>query len=150
MTFSWKLLLDRIPTRINIARRNIFPPDTSITRVLRDWDVRSSYHLFLYCDVARGVCHSLMCWLEFSFITSLNLFVHLKCWSNVVSNEKLCKGFWIIWKVSIWEIWNARNWRVINNEVKEREETVEEVKLLSLRWYLTRLRVPICLYCEWC
>jgi len=30
LAFSWKLLLDRIPSRVNLAKRNVLDPDSSL------------------------------------------------------------------------------------------------------------------------
>jgi len=47
MAFSWKLLLDRIPTKINLVRRNIFPSDATLNFVLCGDEESTS---FLHCD----------------------------------------------------------------------------------------------------
>lgn len=43
------------------------------------------------------------------FYYSLNLFVHLECWSEEVKQRKIRKGMWLIWHASIRVIWRARN-----------------------------------------
>lgn len=48
-----------------------------------------------------------MRWLEFTFITPPNLFIHLECLSGESVNEKIRQGFWLIWHATIWVIWNA-------------------------------------------
>lgn len=67
-----------------------------------------------------------MRWLEFTFVTPLNLFIHLECWSGEVVNEKIRQGFWLIWQATILVIWNVLNNRIFNNTVNG----VEEIKVL--------------------
>jgi len=55
VAFSWKLLYDRIPTRHNLALRNVLPPDEPLLCVLCEDSEESSTHLFLHCQVASKV-----------------------------------------------------------------------------------------------
>jgi len=53
VAFSWKLLHDRIPTKINLSIRNGLPPDTSLNCVLCVRASESSEHLFLHTLLGR-------------------------------------------------------------------------------------------------
>ena len=87
--------------------------------------------------------------LGFKFISLLNLFVHVKCMSSEVSDEKLRKGYWFIRHATNWVILNECNRRIFTNTVKEKEELVEKIKVLSWRWTLARFKVRTCLYYDW-
>jgi hypothetical protein len=52
----------------------------------------------------------------------------------------LKRGAWLIWHSVIWVIWISRNDRIFNNNVKEVDEMVEEIKMLSWNWSLNRLK----------
>lgn len=52
VALSWKLLLDRILTRINLSRRHAIPQEVSLRCVLCDEALETSNHLFLHCLVA--------------------------------------------------------------------------------------------------
>jgi hypothetical protein len=106
-------------------------------------------HLFLPCNVVDKVWKRVLKWLEFNFITPSNLFVHLECWSEEVKKRKIRKGMWLIWHASIRVIWRARNDKLLKNCVKEIDELVEEIKVLSRHWSLTRLKIASCLFYEW-
>jgi len=75
-------------------------------------------------------------WLQFPFITPPNLLVHLDCWSNEATSKKLKKGFWLIGG--------------FNDCVKEIDESVDSIKVLSWYWSLNRLKVGTFMYHEWC
>jgi len=76
IAFSWKLFLDRVPTRSNLSRRNCLPPTESMLCVLCGRMEESSKHLILHCHFTANVWESVMNWLDFSFITPPNMFVH--------------------------------------------------------------------------
>jgi len=74
VVFSWKLLHDRIPTRRNLALRNVLPPEVLMSRVLCEGSEESSIHLFLNCRVASKLWEHLMRWLQGNLIIPPNLF----------------------------------------------------------------------------
>jgi len=128
VAFSWKLLLDRIPSKWNLQKRNVLPLDISIWCVLCGIDLKTSKHLFLHWE-------SIMRWVETSFISPPNLFINWDCWM-------------IIWHATIWGIWRVRNNVIFKEEVLDVELIVEDIKVLSWRWVLNRLHIPTCLYYE--
>lgn len=76
VAFSWKVLLKRIPTRLNLARRNVLPADVSLDCVLCGAVVESESHLFLHCCVVGKIWEELLAWVEGRFITPPNMFIH--------------------------------------------------------------------------
>lgn len=104
VAFSWKLLLNKLPTRLNLLRRNCSSPESSVLCVLCNSTAESVNHLFLHCEVASEVWKNLMRWLGFNFITPSNLFRHWDCWNGEACNKHICKWFWLIWHASIWSL----------------------------------------------
>jgi hypothetical protein len=47
-------------------------------------------------------------------------------------------------------ICKARNNKIFNTKEMEVLELVKDIKVLSWRWYLTRLKSPTFLFYEWC
>ncbi|GKE17339.1 RNA-directed DNA polymerase, eukaryota [Tanacetum coccineum] len=58
--FVWKLVQDRIPTRLNLMSRNIFVP--SVECPVCKNDSESSSHLFFGCQVAKEVLKLIFRW----------------------------------------------------------------------------------------
>lgn len=52
--FVWKLMLDSLPTFLNLSSREI---NVHSTCPLCNSEVESSTHLFLYCEFARAIWH---------------------------------------------------------------------------------------------
>lgn len=55
VAFSWKMLLDRIPTRNNLWKRHAIAPEASRECAFCGNDEESSIHLFLYFYVVAQV-----------------------------------------------------------------------------------------------
>nr|GFC53962.1 RNA-directed DNA polymerase, eukaryota [Tanacetum cinerariifolium] len=51
--FAWKLCLDRLPTRVNLAKRNVVV--ASLLCLLCDSGMEDAAHLFFRCDMAKDV-----------------------------------------------------------------------------------------------
>ena len=128
VAFSWKLLLDRIPTRVNLEVRNCLPPDGGSNCIWCANVRESSVHLFLHCDKAREIWLNLMRWTNRLFLIPPNLFIHWECWSDGGFHKKVRRGWRMI---TIWVIWKARNDCIFNNVVKGVDVLVEEIKVLS-------------------
>ena len=55
----------------------------------------------------------------------------------------------MIWQVTIWVLWKVRNDKIFKGTNCGFEEIVEEIKVLSWRWVLERMKIPVCLFYEW-
>ena len=66
VAFAWKVLLNRILTKVNLTVRNVLPLEGSM---LCDRREETCVHLFLHCDMANSVWLRLMWWVDGSLIT---------------------------------------------------------------------------------
>ena len=150
VAFSWKLLLDRIPTRSNLAKRNIIPTDNPTVCVFCDGAEETTTHLFLHCQVVRAVSVIIMRWLSFELVTPQNMLEHSVISNEEARNNKVRKGWCLIWHVTVRVIWKSRNNVIFNNDAKGGIEMVEEIKVMSWIWCLHRVKIPSCLFYVWC
>lgn len=72
------------------------------------------------------------------------------CFIGAAGPKKVRSGFTLIWHVTVWSIWSSRNNAIFSNGVIDLEEVIDAIKLLSWRWGLSRHKIPICLFYEWC
>jgi hypothetical protein len=149
VAFAWKALLNRIPTKVNLAHRNVLGPDESSICVLCHTREESTSHL-IHCEMASAVWLKLMRWLDRVFVSPPNLFVYWACWLGGERNINVVRGIKVIWLATIWTLWKIRNDRVFNDSTSEVDIVVEEVKVLAWRWVLSRMSIPVCLFFEWC
>lgn len=56
----------------------------------------------------------------------------------------------MVWQATLWVIWKVRNNRIFNDVGSSADDIVDEVKMFSWRWALSRLKILTCLYYEWC
>jgi hypothetical protein len=55
----------------------------------------------------------------------------------------------MICHANLWSIWKARNNTIFANDSFNSKEVVEEIKVLSWKWSLARLKVLSCLFYKW-
>jgi hypothetical protein len=150
IAFAWKVLRNRIPTRLNLAARGI-PLDGALLNCVHcDGIEEGVYHLFLTCDFAYGVWLKICRWLCFSIVMPRNLFMLFEYFVGFAPNKKVAKGFALIWLTTVWAIWRSRNEVVFSNGVTEVFKVVDDIKHLSWQWGMSRRSIPFCLFYEWC
>jgi hypothetical protein len=149
IAFSWKLLHDRIPTRDNLDFRHILAPDAPRNYVGCVGVVESSIHLFLHCSSAMEVWYELFRLWELSLSYLRIYFCFLKCLGVRREIKKIRQGFLLIWHATLWSIWRVRNNTIFTNGSFNSKVLVDDVKVLSWKWSLARLKIPPCLFYEW-
>ncbi|MCH93908.1 pantothenate synthetase, partial [Trifolium medium] len=117
---------------------------------VRRWREEDASHLFMFCDFAAHVWNAIFRWLGVVIIMPPNLFMLLENFMGAAPSNKIGKGFSLIWHTTVWRIWRSRNELCFANGVKDLEKVVDDIKLLSWRWGLSRRKIPICLFYEWC
>ncbi|MCH79506.1 LINE-1 reverse transcriptase like [Trifolium medium] len=150
LAFSWKLLRNRIPTRTSLAHRGIQVVGGSLDCVhCSGWE-EDTPHLFLFCDFAAQVWNAIFRWLGVVIVMPPNLFLLLECLMGAAPNKKIGNGFSLIWHTTVWMLWRSRNDISFANGIKDSAKVVDDIKLLSWRWGMSRRRISICLFYEWC
>jgi hypothetical protein len=150
IAFSWKLLRNRIPTKVNLAVRGVLVAGGVLDCVHCVGSVEDARHLFMFCNFAYGVWSRIFRWLGVVLVMPQNLFSFFDCFVGAANNKKAAKGFALIWHTTIWLIWRSRNEVLFSNGVRDLVKVVDDVKLLSWRWGLARRSFKICLFYEWC
>jgi hypothetical protein len=150
VALSWKALLNRIPTRVNLFRRNAIPPNGNLQCVFCNMEEESNNHLFVHCHETWKIWFLIQQWLDVCIITPPNLAIHWMCWNGVTPYRKeLIKGMRLIWHATVWGIRIARNNVIFKDETFRLDDIVELIKVLSWRWSLARLKMSPCLLYEW-
>jgi len=89
VAFSWKLFLNRVPTKDNLLLRNVLPVEDSLSCALCGREGETAIHLFVHCKVATDVWLEVMRWFDFYFLAPPNFFIHWECWSGGYRNKKI-------------------------------------------------------------
>jgi hypothetical protein len=145
---SWQLLLNKIPTRDNLRRRNVLSLEES-NCVFCDENVESASHLFLHCRYTADVWYALTRWLGVVLVLPPTLSSSFALFVGCGSNKKRRKGFSIIWLAFVWAIWKVRNDRVFNNIMVDTRTVVDLIQRLSWQWFVSNTAKGPCLLYEW-
>lgn len=107
VAFGWRVLLNRIPTKVNLALRNVLPVEGSLLCVSCGRSEESTLHLFLHCELASVVWRDLMGWLGGGYLIPPSIFIHWECWKDAGRNKKIRKGRGMIWLATFWgKLWS--------------------------------------------
>jgi hypothetical protein len=149
LQFSWQLLLDRVPSRKNLEVRGMLPPDVPWECLGCVGKVENSTHLFLHCPCAMWVWGEVFKWLGVSIVIPPSISSLFELVKGPARNGKIRRGFLLIWHASLWYIWKARNSAIFASGILSPRVIVEEIKKLSWKWSLARIKMVPCLFYEW-
>jgi hypothetical protein len=150
IAFSWKVLRDRIPTRVNLVYRGVEVNGGVVSCVHCSRRAEEVVHLFIFCDFAMTVWKAIFRWLGLVIVLPPNLFLLFDCFLGAAGNKHTRHGYYLIWHATVWAIWCSRNKVIFSNGVIDPGEVVDKIKVLSWRWGMSRHKIPICLFYEWC
>jgi hypothetical protein len=146
--FAWQLLHDKIPTKVNLVKRNIIATGDESLCPLCGQEIETAAHLFIYCRFAFRVWWDIFFWLNVPFCLPHDLFS--------IFNSLLCagdprarKGRLMIGCAVVWMLWKSRNLVLFENSRGSSTELVEGIKVVSWKWWLARKKNAHCLYYEW-
>jgi hypothetical protein len=146
--FSWQLLLNRIATKDNLWKRRMID-DQQIRCIHCDVETESATHLFLFCESTSLVWNDILKWLGFIIVTPPNLVISFAVFVGHATDKRSRKALILIWNATMWVLWKSRNDRVFNNKTTTKEEMVDQIKLLSWKWFINGMARGPCLLYEW-
>ncbi|GKU93948.1 hypothetical protein SLEP1_g7497 [Rubroshorea leprosula] len=133
-TFIWQLVLDKIPTKVNLLRRGVIKDTNETKCALCNEEEEVTTHMFLNCKIARWV------WKACSKWWGSKMSVHRDCWNTFQSIERYTKGTKIKegldsnWKTAVWSIWIARNQKIFHNKKVNPVTLLELIQMRSFWW----------------
>jgi hypothetical protein len=146
--FSWQLLLNRIATKDNLWKRRMLGDD-QIMCTLCGAETETAVHLFLHCQCATKVWYAMLKWLGFIIVTPSNLLTSFAVFVGHGRDKISCKALILVWNTIMWVMWKNRNDCVFNDKQANIEDMVDEIKLLSWKWFLSGMAKGPCLLYEW-
>ncbi|KAJ0482819.1 putative RNA-directed DNA polymerase [Helianthus annuus] len=145
---SWRLYLNRLPTKEALWRRNVQMESTDC--VLCDESMESGDHIFAACRYVQEIWEDIFKWCRintpFFFCAKDVLEIYRYChgsrrWKNVVYS---------VIQTAIWCIWRMRNDAVFNNKRVAVANVVNEIKVLSFLWIKNRAKAASLTWENWC
>lgn len=126
--FAWRVLLNRIPTKQNLAKRGVQVSFEDQRYVLCGGQTETEEHLFLYCPLVTAVWCSIYAWLGVSG-------THYQgCLQHFLMLEGLLVWM-LVWMAVFWTIWLERNEVIFNNKKTDVLRMVDLIKTRSWSWF---------------
>jgi hypothetical protein len=145
----WKLLHDRLPTKINLIRRRVVLVDNEQACAFCGNGTETSLHLLLYCDFAMSVWYGVFDWLGL-FLQFPQNFQSIFNFVGAVSGRKQIKqALMMVWGAVIWALWQHRNNIVFENGRPDSVTVIDRIKTSSWKWWMGRANGSPCLLYEW-
>ena len=144
--FSWRLCVDRLPTRCNLDKRGL--DLDSIRCPMCNDDLETAQHVFVECSVAAYLWNMISVWWGFNNFPST--LANLISWSDTTTLSPAMKTcFDAVVQTTFWVIWRYRN-RVCFDLKPPRKDTLsDEIKVLSHSWIIHRINTPVPGWLDW-
>jgi hypothetical protein len=149
VVFSWQLILDRIPTRLNLSLRGVQIPSGGLGCVFCDAQLESSVHLFLSCPSILPVWYQVSRWFGWEFVSPLGLAQQFLSFTGLGRGKRVRIGLLLVWHAVIWTIWTSRNDLIFSGGALSEEPVVDRAKLLAWKWFLAKCPASPCSFYEW-
>jgi hypothetical protein len=149
IAFSWQLLYDRLPSKSNLRNRGVVQFQQNQNCIWCGDCPETGIHLLMHCNFAQEVWRKVCNWLRVELVIPPNFFIFFLCFMEAAVNDKVQKGFLLIWHTTLWLLWKVRNGLIFNNVSKSTKEVFEEVRVTTWKWSIIRLNLSLCLLYEW-
>lgn len=134
--FVWRLLLNRLPTRMAIAGKGISISNTCCPICgLFEEDVE---HLFFLCEVAIKMWELIFKWLDVqcgNFRNHIELFHKLDSMKMPAIKKQVLQ---VVGCTSLWFLWKYRNDVVHDSKKIQKSMIIDGIQEFSFRWFSTR------------
>lgn len=135
LALAWRIIIGRVQTRSDLARRNSLPANASLECGLCGSVEECCQHLFFDCQVSWRVWMKIYNWLGIQTALPNNAEIHFNLHENLLM---VSKKFWmsmdLIWIAAVSAIWQCRNGAVFRGESVETDRIVELVQFKVWLW----------------
>ncbi|XP_058733587.1 uncharacterized protein LOC131605220 [Vicia villosa] len=133
--FGWRLLLNRLPVKEQLAKRNIIQREEDKVCVLCSEHVENLEHLFFNCHLSKIIWEKIGMWMEVHMEDNVvGAAGHLKHFVTGLKGRMKKKMRGLVWLTTLWSIWNSRNNFIFNNTNIVLDEVISSIKVVSWFW----------------
>ncbi|GKV49874.1 hypothetical protein SLEP1_g56597 [Rubroshorea leprosula] len=132
--FSWQVVQDRAPTKLNLLKRGIFQNISECMCDLCGRECEDSNHLFIHCIVAYRLWTACFKWWGVSTALDKDCCRVFEQHPHLVYKPGVKKGWDCIWFTLVWTIWLAQNERTFSGKGADIERLFELIQLRSFHW----------------
>lgn len=150
VVFSWQLLLDRIPSKVNLHHRRAIDEDASLLCVFCNCADESVDHLFLLCPFSKLVWTRVLSWLGADFAIPASIHLLIVLFGEGIGVQVKQGGCVLLWYAVVWCIWELRNGITFRSETPDFMYLMDRVKVLSWKWYSAGKECSNYSFFHWC
>ncbi|GLU18032.1 hypothetical protein SLE2022_343540 [Rubroshorea leprosula] len=136
--FNWQLVLDRIPTKMNLLKRGVIKDMEESKCVVCEEHEEDAAHLFLRCRMTQWLWEACAKWWGAEAkidIDCLKTFENFGEWSK---GTRTRQGWDCIWSTVVWTVWLARNQKLFQHKEINAGKLFELIQLRSFIWIRAR------------
>jgi len=135
--FVWRLLHNRLSTKINVYKRGILQDDAQLC-VAGCGQPESTEHLFTRCPLVGSLWSGILGWIGFQIVHPRNVSNHFLQFESLAGFSKSKRTLLtLIWCATSWTLWKERNNIIFLSKASIVSKFIDNVKLLSF-WWLKR------------
>ncbi|KAL8498941.1 hypothetical protein ACS0TY_022048 [Phlomoides rotata] len=146
----WRVLRERIPTKMNLFRRNVLSHGDDLKCVWCGDHNETVRHVLFECYFSFRV------WMEVCKWMGVETVLHSSPSKILLQFSRLLGGIRgrtmgvCIWECVVWLLWKGRNVKLFRNEEITGESIIQELKARSWSWAVEREQWrSFCSFSEW-
>lgn len=148
--FCWRVILDRIPTYLNLIKRGITPASGSLLCCFCSNSIEIVEHLFISCRFSYGIWMNVYNWigLEAALAGTVSelLLQHL----GLILGRESGHCWRKLWFSTIWSIWLLRNEVIFKQGSLDLVKVINLIKMRAWFWNKSLSKRNSFSYTDWC
>ncbi|PNX71113.1 pantothenate synthetase [Trifolium pratense] len=149
--FGWRLLLNRLPTRMALHRRGILSNPFELSCVFCFWHREDGAHLFFSCYFSKVVWRNVLKWLGLSSPLDVEGIDHFLLFGEFFKVKDKGHVRHLVWLATTWNLWKMRNKVIFKGDIPDTAVLLDSIKLFSWIWFNGRYgRNVCCPFSSWC
>lgn len=147
---AWRILLNRVQTKMDLARRNALPPNSGLECGLCLRVEENCSHLFFECCVSWKVWMRICKWLGVTVVLHKDPKEHFLQFCVISGvGSRSSKTMILVWIATVYVLWSCRNNSVFRGEAVDVERIVDLVQFRSWLWLKAKARGFSVSHYEW-
>ncbi|CAJ2634841.1 unnamed protein product [Trifolium pratense] len=151
IVFGWRLLLNRLPTRMALHRRGVLSNPFELSCVLCLRHREDEAHLFFSCYFSKVVWCKVFKWLGLLTTLDAEGIDHFLLFGELFKVKDKGRVRHLVWLATTWNLWKLRNKVIFKGEIPDISALLDSIKLFSWIWFNNRFgRNACCPFSSWC
>nr|GEV83573.1 RNA-directed DNA polymerase, eukaryota [Tanacetum cinerariifolium] len=134
--FMWRLLLDRLPYRLNLSLCGMDIPAIFCSSC--NGNVESANHIFFECIIASEMWKLVYRWCKIPFVQTLSFEAFKDWFSSWHAPKEMKHRLYVISTLVLWWIWKLHNNVTFNSQPLRKSDIFDYVQSSSFSWLHNR------------